>query len=360
MRAFLVVATLACREARENLNDAELGMMTLKQAMRNPSSFYDVLNMFEDADFSQQVGKMMADPTFQEQAKSAAIHAQIMTMEETPAKSLASVLLAANPATSRQRNQASQRSASVDMESLSELKDYAKQLNPVIGYWDPLKLVDYDQFGKGEEATIGFLRHAEIKHGRVAMAAFVGYLVQANAPWLEGSPPEQWDAMPTAEKIMIIQVVGALEFMGEWGPDTPHPFRAMKDGTPFIRPRAPRDADYKHYMKGGKPGQYPSVTNLPGGMTPLRLDVWDPLGTVQTLSAEEKETKLLAELNNGRLAMLGIFAFIAEAKVPGSVPLLKGLIKPYAGEPVAPFLESDKLPFVPLMSKFSFEELRNR
>jgi len=302
---------------------------------------------------------MMADPKFQEQAKLVSMHAE-EAMNESPAKSLASILLASNPASSISRSHAPQRSASVEMETLSELQDYAKKLNPVIGYWDPLRLVDYDQFGKGEEATIGFLRHAEIKHGRVAMAAFVGYLIQANAPWLEGSPPEQWDAMPTAEKIMIIQVVGALEFMGEWGPDTPHPFRAMKDGTPFVRPRAPRDADYKHYMKGGKPGQYPSVTNLPGGMTPLRLDVWDPLGTVQSLSAKEKETKLLAELNNGRLAMLGIFAFIAEAKVPGSVPLLKGLIKPYAGEPMAPFLESDKLPFVPLMSKFSFEELKNR
>ena len=31
-----------------------------------------------------------------------------------------------------------------------------------------------------------------------------------------------------------------------------------------------------------------------------------------------------AEINNGRLAMLGLFAFFCEARVPGSVPGLEG------------------------------------
>jgi hypothetical protein len=35
--------------------------------------------------------------------------------------------------------------------------------------------------------------------------------------------------------------------------------------------------------------------------------------------------------------MLGIMGFLAEAKVPGSVPLLTGLVKPYGGEVMAPF-----------------------
>ena len=30
-------------------------------------------------------------------------------------------------------------------------------------------------------------------------------------------------------------------------------------------------------------------------------------------------------------------AFLSESKVPGSVPLLKGVVAPYAGEVMAPF-----------------------
>merc|ERR1719258_104023 len=98
------------------------------------------------------------------------------------------------------------------MESKVELEALASKLNPVVGYWDPMNLVDYDQFTVGQEASIGFLRQAEIKHGRVAMAAFVGYIVQSNGihfPWAltssgitfgdisaAGSPPDQWDALP--------------------------------------------------------------------------------------------------------------------------------------------------------------------
>lgn len=36
--------------------------------------------------------------------------------------------------------------------------------------WDPLGLADL-----GSPATLAFMRHAELKHGRVAMAAFSGW-----------------------------------------------------------------------------------------------------------------------------------------------------------------------------------------
>ena len=48
---------------------------------------------------------------------------------------------------------------------------------------------------------------------------------------------------------------------------------------------------------------------------------------------------------------LGLFGFFAEAKIPGSVPALSGIVKPYSGEFMAPFSATDKLPFVEDMLK---------
>merc|ERR1712129_367399 len=62
---------------------------------------------------------------------------------------------------------------------------------------------------------------------------------------------------------------------------------------------------------------------------------------------EKKERGLLAEINNGRLAMLGIMAFTAEQKIPGSVPALGQLgLKPYSGEFMAPLLRLQRRPAV--------------
>jgi hypothetical protein len=36
--------------------------------------------------------------------------------------------------------------------------------------------------------------------------------------------------------------------------------------------------------------------------------------------------------------MIGIMGFMAEAKVPGAVPALDGLVKPFAGDVMAPLV----------------------
>jgi len=198
--------------------------------------------------------------------------------------------------------------------------ELATALNPAIGYFDPLGLGSADFWDQGNEATYGFLRQAEIKHGRVAMAAFCGYIVQANQihfPFLLGvpttgaTPEEQWFNLPVLGRAQIIGFIGFLEWWGEFALE-------------------------KHYMRGGKPGEYPPFKNIPAH--PVMPALYDPFGFYKNLSPEKKEKGLLAEINNGRLAMIGIMGFISAAKVPGSVPAIEGLIKTTSLDAMAPLV----------------------
>ena len=159
------------------------------------------------------------------------------------------------------------------------------------------------------------------------MAAFVGYCVQSNDyhwpfpidfagtpyPYAAGSPPEQWDALSDAAKWQIILFIGFLEWFSEAA------------GT--------------HYMRGGKPGQFPRFDEhkeLVPHTVPIG-SLYDPFNFHKNKSEEAKAAGLVKELNNGRLAQIGIIGFLAAQKVEGSVPLLKGVVSHYDGEPMAPF-----------------------
>jgi len=215
--------------------------------------------------------------------------------------------------------------SNVQMAALDDLKTVATEQNPAIGFYDPLNLSLLNFWGQGEDATVGFLRHAEIKHGRVAMAGFVGFLVQANGvkfPWAPfdsitaASPCDQWDALPEAAKYQIVLFVGFLEVFSE------HSYILEAQGE-------------KHYMKGGKPGFFPSL-KAGFGVHPVPLDLYDPFNFSGNADAATKARRLNMEVNNGRLAMIGLMAFLAESKVPGSVPFGPPL-PTYSGEVMAPF-----------------------
>merc|ERR1712216_1040227 len=90
----------------------------------------------------------------------------------------------------------------------------------------------------------------------------------------------------------------------------------------------------KHYMRGGKPGYFPTFDALPH---PVPLNLYDPFGFSKNASPEKKASGLLKEVNNGRLAMIGLMGFLSESKVPGSVPALTGIVRPYDGDIMAPF-----------------------
>jgi hypothetical protein len=158
------------------------------------------------------------------------------------------------------------------------------------------------------------------------MFAFVGYIVHANGitwPWpmmLDGTPfpvvssaPEAWDAIPDSAKLQIFAFVGFLEYWREANSE-------------------------KHYMSGGKIGEFPVFNDkyIPGGA----LNLYDPFGWSASRSEEAKASGLIKEINNGRAAMLGIIGFLSEQKITGAVPALKGVVPHYDGEVMAPLAKS--------------------
>jgi hypothetical protein len=170
--------------------------------------------------------------------------------------------------------------------------------------FDPLGLAEL-----GSESTLNFFRHAELKHGRVAMAAMVGFLVQISGLHFPGDisptagvsfeslskmgPIEAWSGIPMLGQAQILFTIAGIE----WSSESKNP-----EG---------------HYMAGGKPGDLKFLQNLttPGSF-------WDPAGFTKKLSPEELTRKRNAELKNGRMAMIGIMSVVAATSIPGSVPLL--------------------------------------
>ena len=159
------------------------------------------------------------------------------------------------------------------------------------------------------------------------MAGFVGFMVHnAGITFPFAGPqsvvpaglsaPEVWDAIPFGAKLQIVAAIGCFEHISE-----DKNFLAADGMT--------------HYMRGGKPGYFPTFK---ANVHPAPLNLFDPFGFTKKLSEEQKATKLNAEVNNGRLAMIGLMGFLAEGSVPGSVPALSGIIKPYSGDVMAPFL----------------------
>ena len=154
------------------------------------------------------------------------------------------------------------------------------------GYWDPLGLLD-----NADEARFDRLRYVEVKHGRIAMLAFVGQITtRAGLPLpgnidLSGDSFDSYpdglaaligpDAIPAAGFGQLILLVGLLELF------------VMKDvaGT----------AEFAGDFRNGA------------------LDFgWDQFGD------ETKKRKRGIELNNGRAAMMGVLGLMMHEQIDGN------------------------------------------
>ena len=180
-----------------------------------------------------------------------------------------------------------------------------------VGYFDPLKLAE-----KVNDKTLLWFRAAEIKHCRVAMAAFAGCVVTGlGVHWPgaidmsgttfeslgQGGLLEAWDKMPFDGKQAIVAAIGGIESV----------FEAQKP----------------HYVMGGTPGKVRLTGTTKGALE----DKYD---------AATLKKKRDMELANGRLAMLGMAGFVSARLTEGSVPALTklGFAADYAGNlPYAPF-----------------------
>ena len=151
-----------------------------------------------------------------------------------------------------------------------------------LGATEPLGVFDPLGWMETEPESYERRRAVERKHGRIAMAAIVGNIVHNNHIVFDGyiSPsngmkfsdvPTGIDGLfsiPTSGLVQIVAFIGFVEM--SWLPASKY------------------DGDYGIGYFGG--------------------DIFDP---------EEKARKLNAEINNGRLAMLGIIGNMVAEKVTG-------------------------------------------
>eukprot|EP00541_Cyclophora_tenuis_P012068 CAMPEP_0116555264 /NCGR_PEP_ID=MMETSP0397-20121206/8058_1 /TAXON_ID=216820 /ORGANISM="Cyclophora tenuis, Strain ECT3854" /LENGTH=196 /DNA_ID=CAMNT_0004080531 /DNA_START=24 /DNA_END=614 /DNA_ORIENTATION=- len=167
------------------------------------------------------------------------------------------------------------------VKSATSLKAFEEELGsqPPLGYFDPLGLV-----ADGNQSNFDRLRYVEIKHGRIAMLAVVGYLITEAGVRLPGNIdfsgtsfsdiPSGFDAVSSLSSGALLQLFGFIGFLEVF---------VMKDitGGEFI-------GDFRNdFIDYG----------------------WD------TFDEDTKLQKRGIELNQGRAAMMGILALMVHEKL---------------------------------------------
>lgn len=167
-----------------------------------------------------------------------------------------------------------------------------------LGFFDPLDFAD-----KADKATMMRYREAEVTHGRVAMLATVGFLVGEKVEGssflfdsqISGPGITHLAQVPVGFWVALTIAIGASE-----------QYRAT---TGWVEPEnVPFD----------KPGL------LREGYVPGDLG-FDPLG-LKPKSEDGLKTRQTKELQNGRLAMIGVVGIVIQELIDG-----KGIVEHFSG-----------------------------
>mmetsp|Transcript_62137 Transcript_62137/g.138732 ORF Transcript_62137/g.138732 Transcript_62137/m.138732 type:complete len:458 (-) Transcript_62137:218-1591(-) len=170
-----------------------------------------------------------------------------------------------------------------------------------IGFWDPLGLsADKDQ------ATFKRRRAVEIKHGRIAMYATMGYIVPEYYKFpgfLSPSLGLKFSDVPNGlAALSKIPVLGGAQIIA---------FCGLIETTGFFQAASTTDG------RGPREGQFSMSDSTESG-EPGNYGVGFPnfLGKVE--DPEARKSKLAAELANGRLAMMAIIGMFFQDGLTGS------------------------------------------
>jgi len=154
---------------------------------------------------------------------------------------------------------------------------------PPLGFFDPLGLV-----ADGDQAKFDRLRYVEIKHGRIAMLAVVGYLVQEAG----------------------VRLPGAIDLSGKEFADIPNGFAALSAIS------SGGIAQLLFFIGCLEVAWKPAEGSFPGDFGGSDF----PVGWIADYDEETKLKKRAIELNQGRAAQMGILALMVHEQL--GVPLL--------------------------------------
>jgi len=316
------------RRRMGKMSNGELGLANLMSAARDPSMLNELAQMPAANQNFVELQKMLADPDFRKQAKNFAermelskdaaassflqdakrVYKQIKTyivqdhsstLEQsqsgldslveigestaqkrfTPASAFVPAAKSSLPRISRPRStavtQMSTGVADVDNVGITE----------PLGFFDPAGLSE----GKSE-AKIRFFREVELKHGRVAMLAALGFLLAESFHPLFGGTidvPSYLAFQQTPLQTFWPAVVAAIAI--------PEIYSVFTFNEPGVD-----GEQWTMKSDGRRPGDF--------DFDPLGLKPEDPA------ELDELQTK---EINNGRLAMIGIAGMVAQELVDG-------------------------------------------